>query len=121
MIAAVLGNMTNCKNFNEKFWWDKDFSFSTYLAEINGKPQKFEIKDPDSHEIIETIYPKIIEENNPPSSHSEALERWKEAKENFEKTLKASRDELSKLQETRNLVEEYNGLHILDTKIEEMR
>lgn len=70
LIAAVLGNMTNCKNFNEKFWWDKDFSFSTYLAEINGKSQKFEIKDPDSHEIIETIYPKIIEENNPPSSHS---------------------------------------------------
>jgi AAA domain len=110
LIAAVLGNMTNCKNFNEKFWWDKDFSFSTYLAEINGKPQKFEIKDPDSHEIIETIYPKIIEENNPPSSHNEALERWEEAKKNFEKTLKASRDELSKLQETRNLVEELENL-----------
>ncbi|WP_425362110.1 DEAD/DEAH box helicase [Candidatus Tisiphia endosymbiont of Mystacides longicornis] len=120
LIAAVLGNMTNCKNFNEKFWWDKDFSFSTYLAEINGKSQKFEIKDPDSHEIIETIYPKIIEENNPPSSHSEALERWKEAKENFEKTLKASRDELSKLQETRNLVEELENLEKELGKVEDI-
>lgn len=120
LIAAVLGNMTNCKNFNEKFWWDKDFSFSTYLAEINGKSQKFEIKDSDGKKVLETRYPKIIKENNPPSNHTEALERWEEAKKNFEKTLKASRDELSKLQETRNLVEKLENLEKKLGKVEDI-
>ncbi len=110
LIAAVLGKMANCNNFSKTFWWDNDFGFSTYLAEASGRPQIFEIKDPKSGKILESRKPRIIEENDPPPSRSEALKRWKKAKEHFEQVLQASRDKLSELQETRNLVEELANL-----------
>ncbi|MCC8372336.1 MAG: AAA domain-containing protein [Rickettsia endosymbiont of Pseudomimeciton antennatum] len=120
LISAVLGNMANCKKFNKKFWWDKDFSFSTYLLEASGKSQILEIKDSEGKKVLETRKPKIIEENNPPSDYSEALKRWGKAKEHFEQALKASRNELSKLQETRNLVEKLENLEKKLGKREEL-
>lgn len=83
IISAVLGKSSNRNHFRQTFWWDKDFGLSTYLAEAAGTPQKIDIKDPKTDKLIETRPPKIVLENNPPRSHGEALERWKNAKKSF--------------------------------------
>ena len=113
MISAVLGNASNRSNFCQKFWWDENCGFLTYLAHASGRPQLLEIEDPKTKETIEVL-PKIIQEEDPPHNHADALRRWKKAKENFRSILKKTEKKFSELQEIKILVEE---LSILETEL----
>ena len=58
---------------------------------------------------IKTRPPKIIQKNNPPRNHTEALKRWKEAQENFKLVLKKCTDKLDELENIRKIVHEFES------------
>jgi hypothetical protein len=109
IISAVLGNSGNRSRFRQNFWWDKDFGLATYLAEAIGNPQTIDI-DPETHEIIEPRPPKIIAENNPPRSSTEALQRWKEAQKSFVKALNNYQKQQTELENLRKDIHEFEVL-----------
>lgn len=110
LIAAVLGNSNNRHKFRQKFWWDKDVGFSTYLAEAAGIPQLIDDRDPKTNKVIGSRRPLIIEENNPPHNHADALKRWKKAKENFIKILEKSKNKLNELEKSRQIIRHLESL-----------
>ncbi len=108
MIAAVLGNSTNCYKFSQAFWWDKDCSLNTYLLQASGTPQVLEAKDK-SGKIIECV-PQIIAENFPPRSEEEALNNWREARKNFQNLSKKIEEKFSELREAEEFFEYLDSL-----------
>lgn len=105
LISAVLGNQSNRNKFRQKFWWDGDVGFATYLAQACGVPQIYEVRDQISGQILEARTPRIVEENDPPENQHEALDRWIEARSRFESVLKKCTDRLAELEEVRALVQ----------------
>ena len=114
MISAVLGNSSNRNRFSQKFWWDPDTGFSTYLAEVLGTPQEYEVTDPLTGKIIYARKPKIVEESDPPQNHEEALYRWKKAKKDFKNALKNSKAKLAELETINKHIMEIEALEISD-------
>ncbi|MDF2381365.1 ATP-binding protein [Nostoc ellipsosporum NOK] len=104
LIAAVLGNALNRSHFRQKFWWDKEVGFSTYLAEAAGTPQFVDVIDEKTGKVIGTRKPRIVEEENPPSNPEIAKERWNIAKKKFQSALKESQNKLSVLEQVRQTV-----------------
>jgi len=104
LIAAVLGNATNRSRFRQTFWWDKEIGMATYLAEASGTSQLIDVIDEKTGKVSETRKPYIITAENAPSSHDEAVERWKIARRAFKQKLTESRSILSKLEDIRSKV-----------------
>jgi flagellar biosynthesis GTPase FlhF len=112
LISAVLGNNGNRHRFRQKFWWDEDCGLATYLAEACGIPQKINIKDLKTGQIIGTRKPRIILENDPPHNQNEALRRWKQARESFIQTLNNCRSKLNELENLRQDIQELENFII---------
>lgn len=93
-IAAVLGNSKNRNTFTKNFWWDKDFGIQKYLQHASGTPQFI----PDIEKGEGNRPPCVIEKEDPPSDHEDALDRWKEARKHYKKTKKTVQDSMNELQ-----------------------
>jgi len=120
LIAAALGNSTNCKNFVNIFWWDNDVSIATYLAQVCGIPQMFDVKDPISSKIIETRVPQIVQENDPPRNHQQALQRWNQARAKFQAILKQTNAKLAELENVRSLFKYLDSLDDEEIDLEKL-
>ena len=90
-IAAVLGNARNRSRFKQSFWWDEDNGLGSYLWAASGSVREIEVRDPKTGRVERRI-PRIVEYEQPPSSHQEALERWKNARRRFQSALKKSQE-----------------------------
>lgn len=110
LVTAILGNSSNRHRFAHTFWWDSDVGFATYLAEAAGLPQILKIKDPQTGEIIECRPPKIVQENNPPKSHPEALNHWRQARKDFLSILALCNSKLEELEEIRSTFQHLDSL-----------
>jgi hypothetical protein len=89
-VAAVLGNRKNQFEFREGFWRDDDIGFNNYLfAAEGGNPQ---VPCFDASGNPSTRKPRIIEEENPPTTRAEALKRWAFTRDNFNQALARSRE-----------------------------
>lgn len=93
-IAAVLGNSKNRNTFTNSFWWDKDFGMQKYLQHASGTPQLI----PDIEKGEGNRQPRVIENEDPPSGHEDALDRWKEARNHYKKTKKTVQHSMHELQ-----------------------
>lgn len=112
LISAVLGNSTNRNHFKQKFWWDADVGIATYLAEAAGNPQIFEVKDPKTEKVLEIRKPRIIQENNPPRNHTDAIRHWQEARQSFKRALnicETTLDELQSIQQASQKLEVFES------------
>jgi hypothetical protein len=89
-IAAVLGNAQNRGRFKQTFWWDDDNGLNAYLGAIAGTVREVEITDAETGQIRRRK-PHIVEVEQPPSSHDEALKRWKSAPKRFLTAVEKSR------------------------------
>jgi len=67
--AAVLGNSSNKHAFVNDFWWNENYGMMAYLKSV-GK------------ELNEDS-PKIASLENAPTSHQQAIDNWKIAREQF--------------------------------------
>jgi hypothetical protein len=100
VIAAVLGNMQNRSRFKQTFWWDNESGLSSYLRVAAGAPPAVETTDPTTGRV-ESRTPHIVEAEQPPSNHQEALARWKTARKRFLITLERSRQSQESLEKLR--------------------
>ncbi len=89
-IAAVLGNVQNRGRFKKTFWWDDDFGLNSYLCAAAGSPRKVQVTDPETGQAVERL-PRIVEAENPPKTHDEALERWRLARKEFHDAMEKCR------------------------------
>ena len=86
LIAAAFGKKKNIKKYRDIAWKDKDGGIKSYLKEPSHYKERFKKKDPDTGEEYEEI-PRIVEQDDAPTSFAEANERWKAAKKDFEEKL----------------------------------
>ncbi|HYJ87584.1 MAG TPA: AAA domain-containing protein [Pyrinomonadaceae bacterium] len=100
VIAAVLGNMQNRSRFKQTFWWDNESGLSSYLRVAAGAPPAVKMTDPKTGRV-EQHTPHIVEAEQPPSTHQEALARWGTARKRFLNTLKKSRQSQESLEKLR--------------------
>ena len=100
VIAAVLGNMQNRNRFKQTFWWDNESGLSSYLRVAAGAPPAVQTTDPTTGRV-ESRTPHIVEAEQPPSNHQEALARWKTARKRFLNTLERSRQSQEYLEKLR--------------------
>ncbi len=77
-IAAVLGNSTNRRTFQSRFWRNKDTGLSNYFSALTGR--RPEVKQPDGT----TRPPRLVSELDPPAGHDMALLRWQAARDRFQ-------------------------------------
>lgn len=120
-IAAVLGNSTNRSRFRERFWWDDDTGMSTYLANAAGKARMMEEVD-ESGEVLKRRPPKIVENEQPPRDHREALERWHAARSAFGAAHKRSASLIADIDTYRRAIEELPAVrNLFDTTQSAMR
>lgn len=103
-IAAVLGNAANRGQFRKAFWWDEDHGLHTYLKHASGNG-KFVFEG--HGEDIRQRLPTIVERENAPENHDQALRRWRKEVAKFK--------ELDKMVE--NEIGEYQAAHELATQI----
>ncbi len=82
LIAAVLGNAERRGRFRRAFWWDDDVGFNTYLAAAAGSVDDIEVKDPETGATLRRP-PRIVTDEQPPSTHDIALHRWRVARREF--------------------------------------
>lgn len=94
-IAAVLGNAKNRSDFRQTFWWDDDFGLQRYLQQASGNPQLITEK---TDAGTSQRQPHIIGQEDAPEDHTEAIRRWKKARQNFQKTLNDSKKAIADLQ-----------------------
>ncbi len=109
MISAVLGNSENCYKFSQAFWWDKECSFKNYLAKACDSKKVFTKKDLKTGKDVEYM-PQIILENSPPKNENEALDIWRQARENFQNTLAEVNAKLAELEEVSEFFREIDLL-----------
>jgi hypothetical protein len=89
-IAAVLGNAQNRSRFKQEFWWNDDNGLNSYLRAAVGLVQEVDITDPITGHVKHRT-PHIVEAEQPPRTHEEALNRWKIARKQFLSVLDKSR------------------------------
>jgi AAA domain len=90
MIAAVLGNKLNLSRFRSTFWWDEEVGMNFYLAAAAGTPVLIEEKDPVTG-AVRTRPPRVVREEQPPTSKQQALKQWKDARVRFAQTVEESK------------------------------
>lgn len=100
LIAAVLGNRTNCAAFQKAFWWDKECGLAGYLKTAAGKPQQISVVDPNTGNVIGQRPPRIVDEERPPTPQL-ALSQWKTCKARFLALKKDVENELASLEQVR--------------------
>jgi hypothetical protein len=100
-IAAVLGNVRNRSKFKQTFWWDDDNGLNSYLRAVAGSICEVEITNEDTG-LVERRAPNIVKAEQPPSTHEEALVRWKGARKRFLSALDKSREWQTRLEGFRN-------------------
>ncbi|HYR10027.1 MAG TPA: AAA domain-containing protein [Longimicrobium sp.] len=115
LAAAVLGNAANRSRFRQTFWWDKEAGMSTYLAEAAGTPQVIQIPDPATGKT-ESRRPRVVDAEDPPRNHPEALRRWQAARASFRTTLEQSRGHLRDLSRIRETVLRLPSLAAAETE-----
>jgi len=101
VIAAVLGNARNRSDFRQTFWWDDDVGFQRYLQQASGNPQFITEK---TETGARQRRPVIVEQENAPEDHDEALKRWRKARQKFTKTLSEAKSALANLQAIHDLL-----------------
>ena len=82
LIAAVMGNAERRGRFRKTFWWDEDVGFNTYLAAAAGSVGEIETKDPETGAMVRR-QPRIVTDEQPPSTHDIAVHRWLAARKDF--------------------------------------
>jgi hypothetical protein len=113
VIAAVLGNQQNKSKFRNSFWWDDDTGLQGYLKQISGTPQLITKKQEDGD--ITQRPAEIVENEDPPRDHDDALQRWKKAKSKFQESYAATTHALSELQKIADFeIFEENELALLN-------
>lgn len=100
-IAAVLGNVRNRSKFKQTFWWDDDNGLNSYLRAVAGSVCEVEITN-EVTGLVERRAPNIVRAEQPPSTHEEALVRWKGARKRFLSALDKSREWQTRLEGFRN-------------------
>lgn len=104
LAAAVLGNSSNRHSFRQDFWWNHERSMQRYLRGIveGWEPgaEKSRGADDDAEERDESP-PEILEIEDAPRDRSEALARWRSARDRFRAALEHARDERRRLEEMR--------------------
>lgn len=101
VIAAVLGNARNRSEFRQTFWWDEDVGFQRYLQQASGNPQL--IAEKTETGTLQRL-PVIVQQEDAPEDHDEALRRWRKARQRFKKTFAEAKSGLENLQAIRNLL-----------------
>lgn len=118
MIAAVLGNASNRYNFSQDFWWHDEFGLQKYLQHICGAQP---LVDEVTEAGIVQRPPRIIQKENPPNNHEEAILNWKQAKKRFLSVDKKTKIKLAELQNAYELNEEIQSsnhqLHSLNKQL----
>lgn len=97
IVAAVLGNSSNCYIFSQTFWRDDENGLSTYLNHASGIPQVVSEHQENGPPIKRNR--KIIDREHPPANPREARVRWEKARGNFVQVLNASKENQKRLQE----------------------
>lgn len=100
MISAVLGNASNRSHFRKSFWWDDHYGLQNYLRYICGAPMFC------NNNGAGEDFPAIIEWEDAPENHVEALKRWKKARRHFLEIQEEVNNELSRLQNIHDLYSE---------------
>ncbi len=116
LVAAVLGNASNRYQFQETFWSDEDRGLNTYLAVAAGTPRQFK---EEGTGVLRP--PRVVELEQPPSSHAEALARWRTARQQFAAALKASGQVRDSLQRIHALDQEVHERQARLEALEEQR
>lgn len=101
VIAAVLGNAKNRSDFRQTFWWNDDVGFQRYLQQASGNPQLITEK---TEAGTRQRRPLIVERENAPEDHDEALRRWRKARQKYTKTLSGAKTALANLQAIHDLL-----------------
>jgi len=95
-IAAVLGNSSNRYRVAQNFWRDEEHGLSTYLNHAAGVSQ-FVMEPQDDGPPIKRLR-AVVENENPPESKQDALQRWKRAKADFIEAIERAHATRSSLQ-----------------------
>ncbi len=108
LIAGVLGNAANRANFMKTFWWDRDVGLASYLAEAAGTPQWIEEPGPNNTKTLRP--PRLVKEADGPSSHGEALRRWRDARTAFRARLSEAQRHLQALEAIRQALHNLSAM-----------
>jgi len=95
-IAAVLGKSRNRGEFAQWFWKDVEKGLSTYLNHASGVPQI--VTEPQKGGPPRKRNRTIIDRENPPANEGQAIARWSKARTTFQRALKRSQDNQTKIQ-----------------------
>jgi hypothetical protein len=114
VIAAVLGNAQNRSRFKQNFWWDDDKGLSGYLWAATGSVREIEVTDAETG-LSERRIPRIVEVEKPPSTHEQALVRWRAARKRFQDALQKSRQWQTRLERLRSDLEQLPALERAET------
>ena len=98
LIAAVLGNSSNRYQFRQSFWADEDRGMNSYLSHAAGMPSQLQDATTKAFRA-----PTVVTREQPPSGPTEALSRWKLARQRFEAALGKSRTRAEQLQQVHAL------------------
>lgn len=102
LIAAVLGNAGNRFNFQQSFWWHKEYGFRLYLKAVKGDPVVREVKHPETGEVIERRTPAVILSEKPPTPQVVKI-RWRSARDTLLRLKREIDVELKALEAVRQL------------------
>jgi hypothetical protein len=100
VVAAVLGKAKNCHHFKEVFWWDDTYGMNNYLSCVAGLTRH----RGKGHAA------GLLEAERPPMSKEEALQHWKQAREEVRRVLKASCDAQQRLGKLRATLAQLSDL-----------
>lgn len=88
LVAAVLGNSGNRSSFRQTFWWDEGCGLLAYFKAITGKGRDDQVSS-------------LVAELDPPLNHAEALRRWQQARDRFQRQEKRLADLIEQREELR--------------------
>ncbi|MEE4013341.1 AAA domain-containing protein [Roseibium sp. FZY0029] len=99
-IAAVLGNAGNRAQFRKMFWWDEDHGLHTYLKHASGSGK---LVSEGQGEDRTQRPPIIVDREDAPEDHDQALRRWRKAVAKFKELDKAVEQEIAEYQAAHEL------------------
>lgn len=121
LIAAALGNGRNRGAFQQRFWWDVDRGFFTYLKAARGLNVMHEIKDKQTGKIIDRVMPSVVVSERPSTNKADAAVAWHEARTSFLKLKKAVDAEIAGIEGMRRDIRALKEAVIELRQLEELR